>query len=49
MNFFLVENIEKFKKVFLFKWKKQVMRLDFEKAAILRDKIKSLKYNSIIS
>ena len=42
MNFLLVENIEKFKKAFSVQMEKASNELDFEKAAILRDKIKSL-------
>jgi excinuclease ABC subunit C len=36
------ENQEEFKKIFLIKWKKRSEELDFEKAVILRDRIKAL-------
>ena len=41
LNLSLV-NQENTKKSYLIKWKKQAMILDFEKAVILRDRIKSL-------
>ena len=44
-----LENLEIFKKIYQRQMEKASEELDFEKASIFRDRIKSLKYYSIIT